>query len=209
MGVIVWDARTGVPVSFNREVRRIVDGLHNPDQSPEKLLKVLTFRRGDGREVSLEQVSVAQALNDCETVRVEEIVMRVPDGWSVRVLLNATPIRSEENGEVASVVMTLQDMTPLVEVKRLRAEFLAMVSHELRAPLTSIKGSTATVLGDTSTFSPAEMVQFFRIINHQADHMSILIKDLLDVARIETGTLQVDPEPTSVASLVDRPATPS
>ena len=204
VGVVVWDVRTGMPVSFNREARRIVDGLRNPDQSPEELLQVLTFRRGDGREVSLEQVSVAQELSDCETVRVEEIVMRVPDGRSVTVLLNATPIRSEENGEVESAVMTLQDMTPLVEVERLRAEFLAMVSHELRAPLTSIKGSTATVLGDTSTLSAAEMVQFFRIINHQADHMSILIKDLLDVARIETGTLQVDPEPTSVASLVDQ-----
>ena len=204
VGVIVWDARTGLPVSFNREARRIVDGLRNPDQSPEELLEILTFRRGDGQEVSLEQVSVAQALSDCETVRVEEIVMRVPDGRSVTVLLNATPTRSEETGEVESVVVTLQDMTPLKKVERLRAEFLAMVSHELRAPLTSIKGSTATVLGESSSLSAAEMVPFFRIINHQADHMNILIKDLLDVARIETGTLQVDPQPTSVADLVDQ-----
>ena len=204
VGVIVWDVRTGTPVSFNRETRRIVDGLRNADQSPEELLQVLSIRRGDGREVSLEQVSVAQALSDCETVRVEELVLRVPDGRSVTVLLNATPIRSEEDGEVESAVMTLQDMTPLMEVERLRAEFIAMVSHELRAPLTSIKGSTATVLGDPSTLSAAEMVQFFRIINRQADHMSILIRDLLDVGRIETGTLQIDPEPTSVATLVDQ-----
>ena len=91
-----------------------------------------------------------------------------------------------------------------MEVERLRAEFLAMVSHELRAPLTSIKGSTATVLGDPSTLSAAEMVQFFRIINHQADHMSGLIKDLMDVGCIETGTLRIDPAPTSVAGLVDQ-----
>ncbi len=199
VGVILWDVRTGRPVSFNREVRRIVDGLRNPDQSPGDLLQILTLRRGDGREVS-----VAQTLSDCETVRVEEIVLRVPDGRSVTVLLNATPIRSEENGEVESAVMTLQDMTPLMEVERLRAEFLAMVSHELRAPLTSIKGSTATVLGDPSTLSAAEMIQFFRLINRQADHMSGLIKDLLDVGRIETGTLQIDPTPTSVAGLVDQ-----
>ena len=147
---------------------------------------------------------MAQALRDCETVRVEEIVLRVADGRSVTVLINATPIRSEESGEVESVVVTLQDMTPLAEIGRLRAEFLAMVSHELRAPLTSIKGSTATVLGDTSALSAPEMVQFFRIINQQADHMSILIRDLLDVARIETGTLRVDPEPTSVAGLVNQ-----
>ena len=204
VGVVVWDARTGVPVSFNREARRIVDGLRNPGQSPEELLQVLTLRRGDGREISLEQISMAQALKDCETLRVEEIVLRVPDGRSVTVLINATPIHSEEGGEVESVVVTMQDMTPLAEIERLRAGFLAMVSYELRAPLTSIKGSTATVLGDTSALSVAEMVQFFRIIDHQADHMSILIRDLLDVARIEAGTLQVDPEPASVASLVDQ-----
>ena len=157
-----------------------------------------------GGKFSLEQVSVAQALSHGEAVRVEEIVLRVPDGRAVTALINATPTRSEETGEVESVVVTLQDMTPLLEVERLRAEFLAMVSHELRAPLTSIKGSTATVLGDPSTLSTAEVVQFFRIINQQADRMSRLIKDLLDVARIETGTLQIDPEPTSVASLVDQ-----
>ena len=56
----------------------------------------------------------------------------------------------------------------------MRAEFLGMVGHELRAPLASIKGS-------------AEMVQFFRIINEQADHMRSLISDLLDAGRIEAG----------------------
>ena len=52
-----------------------------------------------------------------------------------------------------------------------------MVSHELRAPLTSIKGSTATVLGASPVFGAAEMLQFFRIIDEQADHMSGLIAD--------------------------------
>ena len=89
--------------------------------------------------------------------------------------------------------MTLQDMTELEELERLRAEFLGMVSHELRAPLTSIKGSAATVLGSTADLDPAVVRQFFRIIEDQADHMHDLVADLLDVARIETGTLPVTP----------------
>ena len=55
MGVVVFDAGTGAPKSFNRETRRIVDSPRNPDQSPEDLLSVVTFRRADGREVSLRQ----------------------------------------------------------------------------------------------------------------------------------------------------------
>ena len=203
VGVVVFDARTAVPVSFNREARRIVDGLRNPDQTPEQLLDVLTFRRADGREISLREFPLAQALSTGETVRAEEIVIQVPDGRSVTTLLNATPILSEE-GEVESVVVTLQDMTDVEELERLRAEFLAMVSHELRAPLTSIKGSAATVLGSSADMDPAVVRQFFRIIDEQADHMHDLVADLLDVARIETGTLPVAPEPAEVAVLVDR-----
>ena len=143
VGVVVFDGRTGAPLSVNREMRRIVDGLRDPDQSPQQLLEVMTVRRADGREVSLEELPQAQALGAGETVRAEEIVLRAPDGRSVRALLNATPIRSEE-GEIESFVAVLQDMTPLEEQERLRAEFLAMVSHELRTPLTSVKGSIAS-----------------------------------------------------------------
>ena len=203
VGVVVFNAVTGVPVSLNREGRRLVDGLTNPGQTAEQLLDVLTFRRADGREISLREFPLAEALSTGETVRAEEIVIDVPDGRSVSVLLNATAIRSEE-GQVESVVVTLQDMTALEELDRLRAEFLGMVSHELRGPLTSIKGSAATVLGSTADMDPAVVRQFFRIIEEQADHMHDLVADLLDVARIETGTLPVTPEPAEVAVLVDR-----
>ena len=130
-------------------------------------------------------------------------MLSVPDGRNVRMLVNATPLRSAA-GEVESVIVTLQDLAPLEELERMRAEFLAMVSHELRAPLTSIKGSTATVLGASSPLHPAEMRQFFRIVDEQADLMRGLISDLLDAGRIETGTLSVTPEPVAVAGLVDQ-----
>ena len=202
VGVLVFDAKTGRLTSINREARRIVSGLHMPDGSAEGLLDMLTFRRADGREISLEEFPLAQALSTGESVRAEEIVIEVPDGGSVTTLVNATPIRSQE-GEVVSVVVTVQDMTPLEEMERLRAEFLGMVSHELRTPLTSIKGSAATLTEAASDLDPAEMLQFFRIIGEQADYMRDLIGDLLDVARIETGALSVAPVPAEVATLVD------
>ena len=205
VGVVVFDARTGHPVSLNREAKRIVGGLRMPDRTPEQLLEVLSWRRADGREIAPDDfpLALAQELSSPELVRAEEIVLEVPDGRSVTTLINATPIHSED-GEVESLVVTMQDLAPLEELERLRAEFLGMVSHELRAPLAAIKGSAATVLDGSPAPEPAEMLQFFRIINEQADHMRGLISDLLDAGRIEAGTLTVTPEPAALAGLVEQ-----
>ncbi|MDE0076267.1 MAG: ATP-binding protein [Caldilineaceae bacterium] len=203
VGMAVLDATTGALVSFNREAQRIVDGLLDPDQAVAHLLEIVTVRRGDGSEVSLKDLPLAQALRAGETVRAEEIVLTVPDGRTATILINATPIRADD-GELETFVVTMQDMMPLEEMERLRAEFLGMVSHELRTPLTSIKGSTTVLMDESTHLGFPEMRQFHRIIDDQTDHMIGLINDLLDVARIETGTLPVAPEPADVAVLVDQ-----
>ena len=206
VGVVVFDPRIGHPVSLNREAKRIVGGLRMPDRTLEQLLEVLTYRRADGREIALDDFPLALAqelMSNTELVRAEEIVLSVPDGRSVKTLVNATPILSAD-GAVESLVVTLQDMTPLEDLERMRSEFLGMVSHELRAPLVSIKGCATTVLGASSALDPAETLQFFRIINEQADRMRDLIGDLLDATRIETGTLSVTLEPAEVAVMVDQ-----
>ncbi len=180
-----------------------MEGLGTGGRPVEELLEVVMFRRADGREVSLRESSLAELLSAGETVRAEEIEIMVPDGRSVTVLVNATPIHAEA-GEVASVVVTLQDLAPLQELERLRAEFLGLVSHELRTPLTSIRGSAATLLEESAELDPAERHEFYRIIHEQAAHMRGLIGDLLDAGRIEAGTLSVAPEPSEVAALVER-----
>ena len=202
VGVVVLDAKTGDPVSVNLMAHRIVEALRARDGSTEQLLEDVTCRRADGREVALKDFPLSEQLSTPETLRSEEIVLSVPDGRSIKTLVSVTPIL-DPGGEVDSVVVTMQDLAPFEELERMRTEFLAIVSHELRAPLTSIKGSTATVLGASSGIAPAEMLQFFRIIDGQADHMNVLIADLLDAGRIATGTLSVSPQSSDVRALVD------
>ena len=71
VGVVVFDARTGHPVSLNREAKRIVGGLSIPRQSPEQLLEVVSWRRADGREISLKEFPLEQVLSSATTVRAE------------------------------------------------------------------------------------------------------------------------------------------
>ena len=203
VGVLVFDARTREVVKFNQEARRIVGATDGPPRACEQLLKSMTFRRLDGQEIPRAELPLERAIRSGETIRAEEIVIHLPDGETVSTLINTTPIYAED-GKIVSVVATIQDITPLEEVERLRAEFLGMVSHELRTPLTSIKGSAANALGALSPLDPAEMRQFFRIIEEQADNMRDLINNLLDLTRIEAGTLSVVPESTDVAAVIEQ-----
>ena len=137
-----------------------------PGRPVEDLLDILTCRFADGRPIALAEFPLSFVLSSAETVRAEEVVLATPDGRSITTLINATPIQAGD-GAISSVLVTMQDLAPLQELERMRAEFLAMVSHELRVPLTSIKGSTATVLGASREFAPAETREFFRIIDEQ------------------------------------------
>ena len=203
VGVLLIDAKgKGEPVSTNREARRMIESLLGPGGTVERLAQEATVKRADGREVSLDELSVLQALHTGEMVRAEEIVLEAPDGRSVRILMNASPIHSEE-GELDALVVTTQDMTPIEELERMRAEFVGVVSHELRTPLTSIKGSVATLLEFLDGRDSTETVQLVRIIEGQANRMRDLINDLLDVAHIEAGTLSVAPEPSDLPMLLD------
>ena len=202
VGVVVFKAATGAPLSFNREAQRIGEKLLSPGQSMEQLLDILTARFADGREFSLAESPMAAVLDEFQTLRAEEIELSLPDGRRETLLVNVTPIRAGD-GSVVSVVATLQDMEALEELERMCAAFLSMVSHELRAPLAAITGVAATALRKGRLHGVAETQQFFRIVEEQAFRMDTLISDLLDVGRIETGMLSVAPEPSDVAELAE------
>ena len=203
VGVLMVDVASRTVVMVNREARRIVGAPPAEARDATQDVWGLTCRHMDGSEVAHDELPVVRAVRQGETVQAEELVIERRDGTSVTTLINASPIRSED-GELVSVVATLQDMTPLEDLERLRAEFLAMVSHELRAPLTSIKGAAATVRDSSMPLDPAEVGQFFGLIEDQADHMRDLINDLLDMTRIEAGTLSVSPEPTDLGPVIDQ-----
>ena len=202
VGVALFDAPAGRLVSLNREAQRIIDAVREPEQTPEDLLNTLSYRRGDGRKIAAGELPLARVLTTSQTVRAEEIVLIAADGRQASVIVNATPIRSAE-GLVESVVVTLQDLAPLEDLVRMRAEFLGMVSHELRAPLSSIKGSVGTLIKSGLGLDPAAASQFLVIIEEQAERMEALITDLLDVARIESGELSVRPQPVGLDGLVE------
>ncbi len=203
VGVLVVDARTSTIEFVNQEAERVIGIPAVPGSKMEEFQRVAIYRRTDGREYAIEERPLTRALVHGEVVRAEEVLLDRPGGGTTMVLVNATPIYSED-GEITSAVAVIQDMTPLEEAERLRNEFLAMVSHELRTPLTTIKGCASIVLsGSSRPSSISALLQYFRMIDEQADNLNDLVNNLLDMTQIEAGALSVTPKPTDVTTLID------
>ena len=116
--------------------------------------------------------------------------------------IEASPAGGERENE-ASAVLVLHDMTELRRLEKIRKDFVANVSHELRTPLTSIKGYVEALL-DGAKDDPAASVKFLEIILKQSDRLNLIIEDLLELSKIESGGISLKEEPLELRSVIDR-----
>ena len=109
------------------------------------------------------------------------------------VLMNARPLPS------GGAVLVMHDLTELRRLEAVRRDFVANVSHELKTPLTSISGYAETLLADTPDAETSR--RFLTTILENARRMQRLVDDLLDLARIESGRWQPEPEPVEIGAI--------
>jgi PAS domain S-box-containing protein len=202
VGVLLADAASGRVSLANREARRIFGFPPQPEDRLQSYEQAAVSRRPDGGAYAAEELPLQRALGRGERVSAEEVVLEFPDGRTVPTLVSAAPIYSTR-GNIIGAIAAIQDITPLEEAEKLRSEFLGMVSHELKTPLTAIKGAAATALGSPEPLGAEETRELFQIIDEQGDRLRDLVNNLLDMTRIEAGRLSVSPEPTDLRAVLD------
>lgn len=116
------------------------------------------------------------------TVIKEDVAIYVPQEKFLN--LSISPI-SGEGGVVSSVVVVFHDITELKKYEKMRSEFVANVSHELKTPLTSIKGFAET-LKDGAIDNPDKARHFLGIIENQAQRLENLVADLLSLSKLDS-----------------------
>ena len=116
--------------------------------------------------------------------------------------IEASPAGGERDNE-ACIVLVFHDVTDLRRLEKIRKDFVANVSHELRTPLTSIKGYVQALL-DGGKDDPSVAGRFLDIILKQSDRLNLIIEDLLELSKIESGQISLREEPIEVRALVDR-----
>ncbi len=129
-----------------------------------------------------------------------EIVLNLEDGRIVNVRLSPVNMGDQFLGTVS----VFRDITKLMEVDRLKTEFVSTVSHELRTPMTSIKGyADLLLLGAAGEISEAQQ-RFLETIKQNADRLSILVNDLLEVSKIDQNRVPLRFTDVEVPDLLER-----
>lgn len=118
------------------------------------------------------------------------------------VLEGVTPLH-DARGDIFGYLLSFADITRLKEVDRLKSSIVANVSHELRAPLASIKAYTELLLDELEEGDRDLRQRFLKVIDRETDRLTELIGDLLDLARLEAGQFVMKKEPLSINGVVD------
>jgi signal transduction histidine kinase len=192
-GVVIADD-AGRIIVFNRAAARLT-GL-SPDEVIGKLAcDALPLRDPDDRD----WWATANPYHGLATrTRHPERCLHMTDG--TELLTSVGYVRDHATGKhgngraagpVQQLVLCLRGNQARVRLERSRAELVSTVAHELRSPLTSIKGFTATLLAKWDRFSDSQKRVMLETVNADADRVTRLITELLDVSRIDSGRLEV------------------
>jgi len=154
-----------------------------------------------GPEVWGDGSLLQKAISRGERVAPQEVVFSGKLGPR-DVLLGVTPLR-DSKGEIFGYLLSFADITQLKEVDRLKSNIVANVSHEFRAPLTSIKAYTELLLDELDEGDKATRHRFLTIIDEETDRLTILVNDFLDLSRLESGRFELMKRPLNLGKVVD------
>ena len=192
-GIVIAD-RDGRVIVFNRAAERIT-GIDAASALGNRLADALPLQDLEGRNwwrYTDPFGGLAIRTGQPETQ------LLLPGGRDV--LVTSRFVR--EGGDVRRVVVGLRDTSARARAERRHADLIATVAHELRSPLTSVKGFTATLLAKWERFTDDQRKLMLETVDADADRVTRLIAELLDIARIDSGRLQLARYAVDIEELV-------
>lgn len=169
---------------------------------PEQIIAQYSLYTLIGEPFDAEQLPSQRAING-QLVSGETMLVRRPDCEDTIIRVSCSPLTDPE-GHITGAVAVFHDITQDKLVERLKDEFLSIVSHELRTPLTAIIGYSDLMLRGVHGSLADRQTKVLNSVRANADRLLHLINDLLDVSKLESGSVYLNSEPTDIAETAMR-----
>ena len=200
-GVAIFDER-GEIKRMNPAAEHILGRGAMKGIFPDRQGEIYGLFKSDGQPYDAESLPVSRALRG-ETVVGEQMIVRRPSEEEIYIRSSIAPI-TNGSGAITGVVGVFHDVTQETMIDRLKNEFVSIVSHELRTPLTAIMGYSDLMLRGVHGTLSDRQAKALNAVRANANRLLHLINDLLDVSKLESGKVQLNPEPVDLASMVSR-----
>jgi len=153
----------------------------------------------DKKPIPKKERPVFRALETGKTVN-DVYAFHAADGKKILMDTTATPILL--NDKVVGAISVMRDVTKEKEIDRMKTEFISLASHQLRTPLSAIKWFTEMLISGDAGKLTDEQQEFAKNIDDSTTRMIALVNALLNISRIESGRIMIDPKPTDLRELV-------
>jgi signal transduction histidine kinase len=196
-GLILGDLRGNV-VYTNRRIAELAR-LRNTELTENTVSRVLTRILAQLKQPESARSQVQKNLSETKNRDVE--INATIKGREVFLRFHSFDVTDLSNVSIGRGII-IQDMTADREVDQMKTNLIATVSHELRTPLAAIKGYASTLLARDVEWGRESTREFLEIISDEADRLSDLVNNLLDLSRLETGRLQIQPVECNIEEII-------
>jgi two-component system phosphate regulon sensor histidine kinase PhoR len=192
-------------------LRGMSDGVLITDTHDVVILANSTFKKLISVTENIEGKQIVDVLRNIQLI---EIVRRSLESWEIisdeitvargnrelHLIATAVPIYSENS--VTGTVLTLHDITRLRQLEEVRKDFVANVSHEIKTPITAMKGFAETLL-DGALDDKENAIRFLTMIKNHSERLNSLVDDLLALSRIELGDVKINKTEVNLEQVID------
>lgn len=197
-GIVVTDEKGNVEL-INKQAEVLV-GWRNEEVVGKKWYDIAPLENEKGERIPAEKRATQVVLTTGKARSNDKYSYVRRDGTKFAVGTTAAPIIA--NGKIVGVIAVFRDISHEKEVDRAKSEFVSLASHQLKTPLSAIKWFAEMLLsGDVGALNDGQK-EYVDNINQSNERMITLVNSLLNISRIESGRIIVDPEPTDISKLL-------
>lgn len=199
-GVLAVD-KSGKIILLNLAGEQIT-GFLEEELLDNRVSETLGLWSKDKKSIEEKESPISQVLTDGKTIALAEVYLKKRDGTLFPAYFSVAATRDADD-KIMGAIVVFRDITRELEVEQMKQELISIATHELRTPITGIKGYLDMILaGDAGEINPEakEMLEEITKINQR---LGDLVDDLLNVGRIEQGRIEVKPAPMDLNKLIE------